>query len=608
MRFARMWFIAGTVGTALVLAGTAFAAITPAPVFAPTDLVPPAGANWATNGGDYGQSRYSTLNQVNQGNVGSLKEAWHIHLDGSGTGGKYKGEGTPLVYEGTMYMVTGNSDVFALDATSGAKLWTYHSQIPQDMSTVCCGWDARGLALGEGRVYVAQLDGTLVALDQQTGGILWAARNSRWQDGYAMTMAPLYYNGLVMVGVSGAEYGARGSVTAYNAKTGKRVWRFYTVPTPGDIGSGTWPNNTEWMHGGATIWNQPSVDPALGLIYFSTGNADPWASRGPGDNLFTSSIVSLDAMTGDYAWHFQMIHHDIWDYDCPSNTVLFNRDIGGVSTKVVAEPCKTGWVYALNRTNGNPALRIDEKPVPQNAFNNTSATQPVPAGDAFGNQCPVAANFPTTAPDGKPFLFGCIWTPFDDQQYTVMAPGAGGGNNWNPSSYNPNTGFLYVCSHGGYYAYKSIPNASNTYVGGQTFIGLQIGPPKPGTEYQGDFVAMDMGTNKVAWRQHYSGATTPDWVGANSSECDSGSVTTAGGVTFMGLPEGLYHGAAAYNATTGAELWRVQTDAGVEAPPMTYSVAGKQYVSVYAGGLVTLGPEGATNLTHGDSLYVYALG
>ncbi len=165
------------------------------------------------------------------------------------------------------------------------------------MNTVCCGWDQRGLALGGGRVYVAQLDGTLVALDQQTGGILWAARNGRWQDGYTMTMAPLYYNGLVIVGVSGSEFGARGHVTAYNATTGKRVWRFYNTPTPGDIGSGTWPNNTEWMHGGGTVWNQPTVDPTTGFIYYTTANADPWASRGPGDDLFTSSMVALDAMT-----------------------------------------------------------------------------------------------------------------------------------------------------------------------------------------------------------------------------------------------------------------------------------------------------------------------
>ncbi len=611
MRFARMWFIAGTVGACLVLTGSAFAAtsktaanIPPAPAFTPTSLTGYAGADWATNGGDYGQTRHSSLTQINTTNVSSLKEAWHIHLNGSGTGSKYKGEGTPLVYQGIMFAVTGNSDVFALDATNGTILWNYNSLIPQNMNTVCCNWDQRGLALGGGRVYVAQLDGTLVALDQQTGGLLWAARNGRWQDGYTMTMAPLYYNGLVIVGVSGSEYGARGSMTAYNATTGKRVWRFYNTPTPGDIGSGTWPNNTEWMHGGATVWNQPTVDPGTGLLYYTTANADPWASRGPGDNLFTASMVALDAMTGDYGWHFQIVHHDIWDYDCPSNTVLFNQTIGGVSTPVVAEPCKTGWVYEINRKDGNPATQIDEKAVPQNAFNNTATTQPIPAGDAFADQCANAGQYPDLAADGKPFIIGCIWQPFDDQQFAATAPGAGGGNNWNPASYDPATGFLFVCSRNTTNAYKSIPNASATYVGGRTFIGLQFGAGRPGVLSSGDFTAMNMSTNKIAWKQHYTKAPVSATDTTTSAGCDSGSVNTATNLVFMGLPENMYKGIAAYNATTGAELWRSATDAGIEAPPMTYSVNGVQYVAVYAGGRTTT----VAPAVKGDSLYAYKLG
>jgi quinohemoprotein ethanol dehydrogenase len=606
MRFARICSIAvvATVAT-MAFSAVAFGANIPlAPVFQPSDLAGPAGADWATNGGDYGQTRYSTLNGVSTANVSSLKEKWHIHLNGSGTGSKYKGEGTPLEYKGIMYAVTGNSDVFALDATTGTILWQYNSLIPQFMNTVCCNWDQRGLALGEGRVYVAQLDGTLVALDQTSGGILWAARNGRWQDGYTMTMAPLYYNGLVIVGVSGSEYGARGSMTAYNAKTGKRVWRFYNTPTPGDIGSGTWPNNTEWMHGGATVWNQPTVDIKTGFIVYTTANADPWASRGPGDDLFTSSMVALDAMTGDYEWHFQAVHHDIWDYDCPSNTVMFNQVINGTSTPVVAEPCKTGWVYEINRTNGNPATQIDEKPVAQNAFNNTSTTQPIPAGDAFADQCSNKAQYPDLAADGKPFIIGCIWQPFDDQQFAATAPGAGGGNNWNPASYNPNTGFLYVCSKNTTNAYKSIPNASATYVGGRTFIGLQFGAGAPGVLSSGDFVAMNMSTNKIAWKQHYTKGPVTATDTTTSAGCDSGSVTTAGGLVFMGLPENAYKGIAAYDAATGTELWRSPTDAGIEAPPMTYSVNGQQYVAVYAGGrTTTLGAA-----VKGDSLYAYTLG
>ena len=301
--------------------------ITPAPAFAPTDLVRSAAADWATNGGDYGQTRYSALKEVTTKNVRRLKMKWHIHLNGSGVESKYKGEGTPLVYKGIMYTVTGAGDVFAIDATNGTILWQYSAQLPQAMNTVCCGWGHRGLALGDGKVYLARLDATLVALSQQTGRTVWSVSNGNWQDGYTMTMAPLYYNGLVIVGVSGGEYGARGSVTAYDARDGHLVWRFNTVPAPGQPGAGTWPAGPEWMTGGATVWNTPSVDPKTGLLYFTTGNAYPWSNRGPGDDLYTASFVAVNAMTGAYAWHYQVVHHDIWDYDCSSNTVLFSTGI-----------------------------------------------------------------------------------------------------------------------------------------------------------------------------------------------------------------------------------------------------------------------------------------
>jgi len=254
--------------------------------------VPPAGANWATNGGDYGQTRYSSLRQVTRANVRRLRLKWHVQLDGSGTGSKYKGEGTPLVYDGIMYVVTGADDVFALDATTGAILWRYNAQLPATMRSICCGWISRGLALGDGKVYVARLDGTLVALSQQTGSVVWSVSNGSPQQGYTMTMAPLYYNGLVVVGVSGGAFGIRGHVTAYDARDGHLVWRFFTVPSPGQPGSETWPTDTEWQTGGGPVWQTPSVDPKLGLMYFTTGNAYPWSTRGPGDDLYTSSFVA----------------------------------------------------------------------------------------------------------------------------------------------------------------------------------------------------------------------------------------------------------------------------------------------------------------------------
>jgi quinohemoprotein ethanol dehydrogenase len=574
-------------------------AIPLAPAFAPTDLVPPAGADWPTNGGDYGQTRYSSLNQITTKNVRGLKLKWHITLNGSGTEAKYKGEGTPLVYKGIMYTVTGAGDVFAIDATDGAILWQYSAQLPDAMGSVCCGWAHRGLALGDGKVYVARLDATLVALSQTTGGVVWTASNGHWQEGYTMTMAPLYYNGLVIVGVSGGEYGARGSVTAYDARNGHLVWRFYTVPAPGEPGATTWPPGESWRTGGGTVWSTPSVDPDTGLLYFTTGNAYPWSNRGPGDDLYTSSFVALNAMTGAYAWHYQIVHHDIWDYDCASNTVLFARGIAGRVRKVVAEPCKTGWVYEFDRRNGNPLIPIDEKPVPQSPSQHTSPTQPIPAGDAFSQQCAQRAAFPKLAADGWPFRFGCVFTPFDARGFTAVAPGAAGGNNWSPASYNPQTGSLYVCSRNSQYAYKAVPTASSTYSGGRSFVGVSLSFPNAGGIMTGAFTAMNMSRNTIAWRQRYAKTAyhQPD------ASCESGSVTTAGGLVITGLPEGMYHGLVAYNARSGARLWRAHTAAGIEAPPITYSVGDEQYVAVFAGGRATRGIP----VVKGDDLYAFAL-
>jgi PQQ-dependent dehydrogenase (methanol/ethanol family) len=574
--------------------------IPPAPAFAPLELATPASVDWPTHGGDYGQTRYSALRQVTRSNVRRLRPAWHLRFGGSGVGSKYKGEGTPLVYNGVMYTVTGANDVFAIDAAKGTILWRYDAHLPPTITTVCCGWANRGLALGDGRVYVARMDATLVALSQQDGHILWMASNGNPQDGYTMTMAPLYYNGLVIVGVSGGEFGARGSVSAFDARDGHLVWRFYTVPAPGQLGSDTWPPDSSWQTGGATVWNTPSVDPRLGLLYFTTGNAYPWSTRGAGDNLFTSSFVAVDPATGAYRWHYQVVHHDIWDYDCASNTVLFATRIRGLVRRVVAEPCKTGWVYELNRRTGRPVLDIEEKPVPQSAFQNTSPTQPIPSGDSFATQCARTRSFPSQGPDGRRYRFGCVFTPFDDTRFTAIAPGAAGANSWSPSSYSPQTHSLYVCSRETQSAYKAIPAASGTYSGGRAFVGAWLGVPFVKRITPGALTAIDVRTNRVSWRRVFRNTVH----GQVDASCLGGSLATAGGLVFLGLPQGVYHGLAAFDAKTGKRLWRWPTAAGTEAPPISYSVGGKQYVAVFAGGRVGHGLP----VVKGDDIYAFTLG
>ncbi|NUT56855.1 MAG: PQQ-binding-like beta-propeller repeat protein, partial [Thermoleophilia bacterium] len=241
-----------------------------APAFSADDLMQEPKEAWLTNGGTLYNQRYSPLDEIDTGNVGDLKGVWMTDLAGSGVAAKYSAEAQPIVHEGVMYVPTGADDVFAVSVATGKVLWRYQANLDQKISTVCCGWLSRGVALGEGRVYLGQLDGTLVALDQKTGERIWQTAVGDWKQGYTITAAPLYYDGMVITGVSGGEFSIRGRVQAYDAKSGKEVWRFYTIPGPGDVGHDSWPqDNDTWERGGAPVWQTPAVDPELGLLYFS---------------------------------------------------------------------------------------------------------------------------------------------------------------------------------------------------------------------------------------------------------------------------------------------------------------------------------------------------
>ena len=403
-----------------------------------TLLQNPVGKDWVTNGGNLTNQRYSTLKQIDASNVKQLKGAWMTRLKGSGYGGKYSFEATPLVKDGIMYIVTGNDDVFALNAKTGQFLWERWSGIDQKLTSVCCGWDNRGLAMGEGMVFLGQLDANVVALDVKTGKEVWSTKIESWQDGYGITSAPLYYNGIVYSGITGGEYGVRGRLTALDAKTGKILWRWYTTAAPGQVGGNSWPAGTDaYLHGGASIWNTPAVDPQLGLIYFATGNCGPDydGSIREGDNLFCSSVVALNAKTGEYAWHFQEVHHDIWDYDAASPVILFDTVVDGQPRKGIAQAGRTGWVYILDRTNGKPLVGIEERAVSQEPRQKTAKTQPYPIGDATVPQC--------AQPLEGYERSGCIFESFWDEP-TLVQPSGVGGTNWSPMSYNPDTGLFYV--------------------------------------------------------------------------------------------------------------------------------------------------------------------
>jgi quinohemoprotein ethanol dehydrogenase len=534
-----------------------------------------AGKDWITFGGSTFNERFSTLDQINTGNVAQLKGAWMTRL-GSGRGAKYKFEADPIVIDGVMYIPTGNDDIFALDGKTGKKVWEYNSDIPQVNDLICCGWDNRGVAAGEGMIFSGQLDGSFVALDQKTGKVVWRTQLEDYHDGYSITGATRYFNGMVFTGMSGGENGIRGRVYGLDAKTGAEMWRFYTIPGPTDTGGDTWPNDGfSYQHGGGTVWQAPAVDPDLGMLYFTTGNAGPWnGDSRPGDNLFATSFVALDYKTGAYKWHFQEVHHDMWDFDAPSPTVLFDTTINGQPRKGIYQCGKTGWCYILDRTNGQPLVGIDEQPVPQEPRQNSSPTQPIPKGDAFVNQCAEPV-------EGFP-VAGCIFTPFWDTP-VLLRPTAGGGSEFSPTSYNPGTGYLYVS---GLEQDLAFANKPVQYAPGKKFVGVTITSPL-GANITNTLTAIDVTTNKIAWQKHGKG------------EENKGSLSTAGGLLFTGQTDGNMK---AYDAKTGDELWSFQVGWGVGAPPMSYQVGDTQYVAVAVGG-----NRGGVTTLDGDAVWAFAL-
>ena len=545
-----------------------------------------ASTQWETYGGDYYNRRFSTLDQVNLQTISNLQPEWVTSL-GSGLEMKYSGEATPIVVDGVMFVATGANDVLALNAKTGEKIWEYRPEIAEKLDTVCCGWTTRGVAVGDGKVYVGLLDARLVALDQKTGKVLWETVVAEWEKGYTITSAPLFYNDKVYTGVSGGEYGIRGRIMAYDADYGYEVWRFYTIPTPYELHGNTWPDdqNKSWLTGGAPVWNTPAVDPELGLIYFATGNTAPDldGSKREGDNLYANSIVAINAETGKYEWHFQQVHHDIWDLDPANPVILFDVMIDGQPRKGLGQAGKTGWVYFLDRVDGTPLIGIEEKPVPQLAEQKTSPTQPFPIGDAFVPQEVTEEDVKRDLDKDFNGLLGSIFTPFWDEPVTLK-PSAQGGANWPPSAYSPKTEYFYVLGNDAYIALSR--QDEDIYEEGSMYIG-SIMVPVSNAPQRGTVTALDVKTNKIAWQV--------DW----DAVAYSGILATAGDIVFVGHNDGRL---IAYDASNGKEVWSYMTDAGVNAPAITYEIDGEQYIAVFAAGNALAGTK------HGDKVYTFKIG
>ena len=552
--------------------------------FSAAALTAPPAAGWPTNGGNLYNQRYSPLKTINRDNVAQLKGVWRTRLRGSGAAPQYSGFAQPLVHDGVAYVSTGANDVFALSIDTGEILWQYTASLDPKITSVCCGWNNKGVALGPDKVFLGQLDGQLVAIDRATGKVAWKIQAERWQDNFSITSAPVYFDGMVITGFAGADRGTRGRVKAYDAKDGRLVWTFYTIPGPGEPGSESWPKGSDaWKYGGASVWQTPAIDPELGLVYFSTGNAGPdynGAVRA-GDNLYAVSMVAVDLKTGKYRWHFQQVHHDIWDYDAVNPVILMDVNVGGRTRKAIAEVGKTGWAYILDRQTGKPLIGIDEKPVPQEPRQATAKTQPFPRGDA------IVPQLIEVAPEGYQLVNdGRIFTPFVGARPTIMLPGIWGGANWPPSAYDPVRERLFVCAS----------SVVNGYAGGGD---PNLVPPRPGADLftggnttfapvprSGIIAALDVTTNKVTWRYRWS------------DQCYSGVLATGGSLLFVGRADGRL---TALDSTSGQQLWEFQTGAGMHAPVSTFERNGKQYVIAYSAGSALLGSA------RGDSVWLFAL-
>jgi alcohol dehydrogenase (cytochrome c) len=499
--------------------------------------------NWLTYSGTVMSQRHSSLTQITPQNVKNLEMQWMYQARSL-----EKFEATPLVVDGIMYTVQAPNDVMALDAVTGRLFWMY-SYTPAPEARPCCGRVNRGLAILGDTLYMGTIDAHLLAIDAKNGKPLWNVPVAKPESGYALTHAPLVVKDKVIVGTAGGEFGIRGYIAAYDAKTGKEVWRFYTIPGPGEPGHETWQNDA-WKTGGGSVWVTGSYDPELNLTYWGIGNPGPdWnGDPRPGDNLYTDSVVALDADTGKLKWYYQFSPHDEFDYDSVQVPVLADMEWQGRPRKVMMWANRNGLFYVLDRTTGQFLL-------------------------------------------GKPFVKVNWMDGFDEKgrpkrvtgkapsaEGTQIFPGNQGGTNWYSPSYSARTGLFYIPSWVEYDStYFKIPaeyKEGERYTGGapRSTIGGSNAPAAPLTRLEnegyGAVRAMDPKTGAMKWEFKMADVT------------DAGILTTDSDLLFTGGRDGYFF---ALDARNGELLWRVSVGGRAQNGPMTYSVNGKQYVAFAAG-------------------------
>lgn len=506
---------------------------------------------WSTVDGNVSNTRFSPLTQINSQNVSQLGAAWVSDKISPPPSSR----ASAVVDDGLMF-VTAPPNVYALDINTGHIAWHYRAP---------AGTPARGgVAVGEGMVFVGMSNATLLALNEKTGELVWKAdvSNPSGEPSGIPSGAPLYADGLVSIGLN-ADNGFRGQIIAVDAKTGHEAWRFYVVPSPGEPASDTWPkNNDSWRHGGGAVWLAGASDPSLGLIFYATGNAVPQygGENRPGDNLYTDCVIALESKTGKLRWHYQIVHHDIWEGDVAEAPVLFDADVNGESHKAIAAMRTDGYLFMFDRTTGKPLGQIEERAVPQDAFQKTAPTQPYPVGAE--SVLPDCARW-RKEQIAAGFEVGCFFTPASVEKPNLLGPVYG--MRATPMAFDPQTRFFYVTGNAGLQWFRRENDPD--------FFSLSLSNRVPGLSKlsYGVLAAIDSRTDKVVWEKKFHGARP------------SGALATAGGLVFQMAGDGNLQ---AYDAKDGSLAWQFQTGAVPGGPPITFENGGQEYIATVAGGAV----------------------